>query len=224
MKHFPSVPIFLVALVVMAAIAAITTTPAASLDCGGLPPDICFGGGGGATSTPGNTPAPTSTSGPPPTPVPSATPCVPHYDPPAISLNGYTPSYPIVIGQDPDEVGFDAVVGITAGQKTNSCPGPTRRSLSSVTLDYVTLADSSQAWIETELAAAYPGAHVLDNYPVNPSYTVSLSGHTGTVSFHHDPLDPGYYDVVVTAIQDDGQSTTQTLQIPVYLLESTIIQ
>ncbi len=183
---------------------------------------LCTGGGDPSTPTPAPPTNPPPTN--PPPPPPTATPCVPHYDPPAISLDGYTPAYPLVIGQDPDRVGFDAVVGITAGQKTNSCPGPNQRSLSGVTLDYVTLAAGSQAWIETELAAAYPGAHVLGNYPVNPDYTVSLNGHTGTLSFHHDPLDPGYYDVVVTAIQDDGQSKTQTLQIPVYLLESTIIQ
>jgi hypothetical protein len=74
-----------------------------------------------------------------------------------------------------------------------------------------------------ELVQIYPGAHVKDAYPQWPNHTVNINGVNGSLVFHHDPLDPGLYDVVVVATQADGQTTRITLQIPTYLLEATIV-
>ncbi len=152
--------------------------------------------------------------------------CTPEYDPPTISLAGHTPPYPLVIGQDPDDVGVDVTISITAGEKNNGCDrGPARRTITAVTPVEVSLSDASIAWIQNELALYYPGAHVLDSYPLWPTSAVSGIGtSTVTVTFHFDPLDPGNYDITLTATQDDGQTAAQTLQVPAYLLESTIIQ
>ena len=152
--------------------------------------------------------------------------CTPQYAPPAITLGGHTPAYPLVIGQDPDDVGVDVTVVIEGGQKTNGCNrGPAQRNITGVSPVSVMLSDASKEWIQNELALYYPGAQVLDTYPLLPPYAVNGIGTTTvTVTFHFDPLDPGNYDIQVTATQDDGQSKTETLQVPAYLLESTIIQ
>jgi len=137
----------------------------------------------------------------------------------------YTPPYPLVITQDPDQLGVDVTVTITGGLKTNSCPGVGQQTITSVTLDRVDLAASSVDWIENELAVVYPGAHVKGNYPLRPNYlTNGLNTTTATLTFHLDPEDPGYYDVQITARQSDGQQTTTTLQVSVWLFETTIIR
>jgi hypothetical protein len=159
--------------------------------------------------------------------VPNPTPitCTPRYDPPSVSLAGTTPPYPLTIGQDPDQLGFDATIVVEGGRKINNCNrGPAQRDITSVTLDSLELSAETVSWIEGDLAIWYPGAHVMDAYPQTPYYTTSINGTTASLFFHHDPLDPGTYEAHVTAIQDDGKQTEAALEIPVYLLEATIVR
>ncbi len=211
----------------LSAFLLLTPQPARGSGC-----TFCIGGGLPGTPRP-TQPQPTQAATPrptltrqPPQGTPTATQCAPAYDPPAVSLSGYSPAYPIVIGQDPDQVGVDVSIRITAGRKSNGCGrGPAQRTISAVSPVEVMLSDASKAWIQNELAVYYPGAHVLDAYPILPNYALSgLGSATVTVAFHLDPRDPGNYDIQITAAQDDGQTTAATLQVPAYLLESTIIR
>lgn len=152
--------------------------------------------------------------------------CEPEYAAPTILLSVYTPPYPIVIGQDPEQLGVDVTITLEGGEKTNGCAtGPAHLDLTKVAFEGVDLAPTSIAWIEGTLAQIYPGAHVLGTYPFTPDFTApTLPDNQVTIQFHMDPLDPGYYDLHLTAIQDDDQETSVILQVPVYLMESTIIQ
>ena len=158
-------------------------------------------------------------SAPAPAPVPTA--CVPQYHAPTLSMGGYTPPYPLVLGQDPDELGVDVTITAQGGSKTNSCPGDPRGTITIFQLNEVTLSPEAIARIKGELRKAYPGAHVIDSYPLHPSPSVSL-GSNATLRFHFDPQDPGAYNVLVTVIQHDGQTVAQTFQVPAHLLEATI--
>jgi hypothetical protein len=85
------------------------------------------------------------------------------------------------------------------------------------------LSSESISWISSELAHKYPGAHVLDSYPISPELTTSgLDTSTATATFHFDPKDPGDYQVTVTATQDDNQEAEKVFQVHVALYESTI--
>ena len=158
---------------------------------------------------------------PPPTPAPVPTACVPHYHAPTLSMGGYTPPYPLVLGQDPDEIGVDVTITAQGGSKSNNCPGDPRGTITTFQLDEVTLSPEAIARIQGELRKAYPGAHVLGSYPLHPAPSVSL-GSNATLRFHFDPQDPGAYNVLVTATQHDGQTVSQTFQVPAHLLEATI--
>ena len=162
-----------------------------------------------------HSPAPASA----PAPVPSA--CVPQYHAPTVSMGGYTPPYPLVLGQDPDELGVDVTIMAQGGSKSNNCPGDPRGNITSFQLNEVTLSPKAIARIQGELQKAYPGAHVLGSYPLHPSASVSLDSNA-ELRFHFDPQDPGAYNVVVTVIQHDGQTASQTFQVPAHLLEATI--
>ena len=152
---------------------------------------------------------------------PAPTACVPHYHAPTLSMGGYTPPYPLVLGQDPDELGVDVTITAQGGAKTNSCPGGSRGTITTFQLDEVTLSPEAIARIKSELQKAYPGAHVLDSYPLHPSPSMSL-GSNAILRFHFDPQDPGAYNVLVTVRQHDGQTASQTFQVPAHLLEATI--
>ncbi|MBL7162161.1 MAG: hypothetical protein ISS57_06115 [Anaerolineales bacterium] len=158
---------------------------------------------------------------PPPAPAPVPTACVPQYHAPTLSMGGYTPPYPLVLGQDPDELGVDVTITAQGGAKTNSYPGDPRGTITIFQLDEVTLSPEAIARIQGELQKAYPGAHVLGSYPLHPSPSVSL-GSNATLRFHFDPQDPGAYNILVTATQHDGQSVSQTFQVPAHLLEAMI--
>ena len=195
-------------------------------------------GGGDPTQPPGDPPDPTDPPGPNPTdppdgepdptdepPMPTEPPCDPYFDPPHISANlVLDPAYPITLGQDPDDRGVD-VSGIIARGGMHHCPngGPAR--IVSFSVVRVQLAASSISWINGELARKYPGAHVKGSYPFTPQFSVSgIGSGQAQLSFHLAPLDPGYYEVTVAATQQDGQSASATLRVPVYLMESTIIE
>jgi len=152
---------------------------------------------------------------------PAPTACVPQYHAPTLSMGGYTPPYPLVLGQDPDEVGVDVTILAQGGSKTNGCPGDPRGTITIFQLNEVTLSPEAIARIKGELQKAYPGAHVIDSYPLHPSPSTSL-GSNATLRFHFDPQDPGAYNVLVTVIQHDGQTVAQTFQVPAHLLEATI--
>jgi hypothetical protein len=148
-------------------------------------------------------------------------PCTPAYHAPTLSMGGYTPPYPLVLGQDPDELGVDVTITAQGGAKTNSCPGDPRGTITAFQLDEVTLSQEAIARIQGELQKAYPGARVLGSYPLHPTPSVSL-GSNATMRFHFDPLDPGAYNIQVTVTQHDGQTASQAFQVPAHLLEATI--
>jgi hypothetical protein len=114
-----------------------------------------------------------------------------------------------------------------------------RANITSLTV-YLQLRQSSIDWIENELSRRYIGARVKDTYPKYPewappfhkyvqcAWTPGTSG-INTADARLDcrffrPWDPGYYDVVVTACQSDGQCTTKTLPEPisVWLMETRL--
>lgn len=191
----------------------------------------CIGGGDpdpDPTDPPDPDPTDPPDDDPDPTdepPDPTEPPCDPYYDPPTISANlTLDPAYPITLGQDPDDRGVD-VRGITARGGMHHCPNGGRASIVSFSVTRVQLAASSIAWINGDLARKYPGAHVKGTYPFVPQFSVSgIGSGQAQISFHLAPLDPGYYEVTVVATQQDGQSTSATLRVPVYLMESSIIQ
>jgi hypothetical protein len=152
-------------------------------------------------------------------------PCVPYFDAPSIEANlTLNPPYPITLGQDPDDRGVD-LSGITAHGGNHHCPNGAPAKIVSFSLVKVQLAQSSMAWINGELARKYPGAQVKGSYPIIPPYQISgLGASQAQLALHLAPLDPGYYEISVQATQEDGQTATATLRVPVYLMESTIIQ
>ena len=148
--------------------------------------------------------------------------CSAEYAPPTIALSAVTPTYPIVYGQDPDKLGVTVLINIAGGADTNGCGGGTQ-SITSVTLNEVSLSPEAVEWITSSLSRRYPGAMVKDSYPLHPTVTTTgIGAAAATLSFHFDPYDPGKYNVSVTAIQGDGQTVTVTLPVPVFLLDSTI--
>ncbi len=147
--------------------------------------------------------------------------CTPQYHAPTLSMGGYTPPYPLVLGQDPDEIGVDVTISAQGGAKSNGCPGDPRGTITTFQLDEVTLSAEAIARIKGELQKAYPGARVLDSYPLHPSPSTSL-GSNATLTFHFDPQDPGAYNILVTVTQRDGQTASQAFQVPAHLLEATI--
>ena len=154
-------------------------------------------------------------------PAPVATACVPVYNAPTMTMVGYDPDYPLVIGQDPDEKGVDVTIMAQGGAKANACPGDARGTIVTFQLREVNLSPEAIAWINGELRQAYPGAYVKDTYPLHPAPSVSL-GSNATMTFHLDPLDPGAYIATVVAVQHDGQTISSDYRIPVHLLEATI--
>ena len=150
--------------------------------------------------------------------------CSPTYDPPTITLGTVSPRNPLVFSQDPDKLGVDITVNISGGRKSNSCSeGTGQRNITSLNLNSVSLSTSSMLWITGSLAQRYPGAHIKGVYPLHPAATTTGLGKTSaTISLHFDPLDPGLYDVSITAVQDDGKYTTTIVHVPVYMLDSTI--
>ncbi|MBL6981988.1 MAG: hypothetical protein ISR58_12445 [Anaerolineales bacterium] len=158
---------------------------------------------------------------PPPAAAPAPTACVPQYYAPTLSMGGYTPPYPLVLGQDPDELGVDMTITAQGGAKTNNCPGDPRGTITTFQLDEVTLSPEAIARIKGELQKVYPGARVLGSYPLHPSPSTTM-GSNAILRFHFDPQDPGAYNVLVTARQHDGQAVSQTFQVPAHLLEATI--
>ena len=151
--------------------------------------------------------------------------CVSSWNAPAINpAFVLDPPYPITIGQDPDDRGVD-IRGATARGGANRCPNGAPAKITSLAIQEVRLAPSSVTWITGELARKYPGARVKGAYPFVPAYSASGQGTpVASLAFHLDPLDPGYYDVTIKATQSDGQCITAVIQVPVHLMESTIIQ
>ena len=129
-----------------------------------------------------------------------------------------TPEFPLVVGQDPDRRGATITnIAVTAG--VHDCR---TGSISTISIS-INLSGESIGWINGELARKYPGARVKDTYPISPALTTTgLNTSSATASFHFEPLDPGDYEVTITATQDDGQTTVKVLPLHVALYESTI--
>ena len=129
-----------------------------------------------------------------------------------------TPEFPLVVGQDPDKRGITIpMITVSAGE--HDCR---RGTVSDISIE-IRLSEASISWINSELARKYPGAHMLDTYPISPVLTATgLNTPTATASFHFDPKDPGDYEVKVTATQDDNQVAEKVFQVHVALYESSI--
>lgn len=149
-----------------------------------------------------------------PTPCPKTGPAI------ANSSLATTPPFPLVLGQDPEKLGV-TITNVTAEAGVHDCKQGT---ITDLTIS-VSLSKDSVSWIKGELARKYPGAKVLGTYPFTPDLTITgLNSSTARASFHFDPLDPGDYEVTVTAVQDDGQTVVRVFKVHVALYESTITQ
>jgi hypothetical protein len=85
------------------------------------------------------------------------------------------------------------------------------------------LSSDSIRWINVGLACKFSGAHVKGTYPITPVLTTTgLNTVTAATSFHFEPLDPGDYEVTVTATLDDGQTAVMMFTVHVAMYESTI--
>lgn len=169
--------------------------------------DCCSGSSG---------PGPGGSGGPPP--------CTPTYGPPTIALGGYLPAYPLVFTQDPDRLGTTVSIIATGGGVSNGCnQGASNARISDLSLDEVKLSVASSSWIQSYLASRYPGARVKGSYPLTPDVEIGgLNSSSATLQFHYEPLDPGYYEVRVSATQSDGQTASATLSISAFLLDTTL--
>jgi hypothetical protein len=156
------------------------------------PPDL-GGSGGGNDGDPGEPPDPTQP------------PCIPSWAPPTISAAfALDPAYPITLGQDPEDLGVD-MNGILARAGASLCPGQPAVRIVAFSVTEVRLAASSIAWITGDLARKHPGARVKGIYPFTPPFQVSgLGTPLARLSFHFDPLNPGYYEVSLLVVQSDG--------------------
>ncbi len=155
--------------------------------------------------------------------------CTPDYAPPVIHAKdaAFSPPYPLTLGQDPDRLGVAVTVTAEGGKDKNNCGGA-KPKITDFKVTGIDLAESSRNWILTDLAAWYPGATILGDYPMLPDQS-SLQGKNtskATLWFHFNPLDPGFYKVTVVATQDKGsqKSSTAVITVPVYLIETTTIR
>jgi hypothetical protein len=129
-----------------------------------------------------------------------------------------TPAFPLVLGQDPGRFGITIQeISVTGGE--HDCR---RGTIEAITVK-ISLSSESISWIQGELARKYPGAHVLDAYPLLPEpSTIGLHTPNAITSFHFNPLDPGDYIITFTATQDDGQEVSKAFTVHVALYESAI--
>lgn len=166
--------------------------------------------------------------------------CTPQYARPSIG-DTYTvwPPNPIVWGQEkpPFGQGLGMTIGgisVTGGEDT-AC-GTGKANITSIAVR-INLTQASRDWITRELARRYYGAHVKGTYPYlsefvpagHPlwgcDYNTGLNTPNATANCHFfRPVDPGRYEVIVTACQSDGQCTTKTMTetVAVWLLDTTL--
>lgn len=169
-------------------------------------------------------------------------PCQPQFAPPVV-LDGFKsdPPYPLPWGQEQPPYG--QALGVTIsdiraqGGQDVACGSGQSASISSLSVA-LELQPDSISWIDS-LRLKYPGARVKGTYPQSPerpefshpAYACSFNPFSGlnTPAAELDcqffrVLDPGNYNVVVTACQSDGKCTTRTLPIPltVWLMESSL--
>ena len=170
--------------------------------------------------------------------------CTPRYAPPTID-DSYTvdPPNPIVWTQEQPPYG--QALGMTIndikahGGQDTAC-GSGRANITSLDVQ-VNLRQESIDWILNDLGRRYIGVRIKDIYPKFPERPddpfhpyASCAWTFGTTGINtpdaeldcrfFKPLDPGQYDVTVTACQSDGQCVTQTMSRPidVWLLETRL--
>lgn len=168
--------------------------------------DCCGGSGGGGDPNPDPDP-----------------PCEPDYDPPYIDIiqKTMTPPYPLVMGQDPDQLGI-TIAGISIYGGTENACDLAAAKITAVDTS-VALSSASIEWIEGYLASRYYGAHILGSYPMTPDETVSGVGTPfATLGFHFENPDPGEYTITITVKQSDGQVVERIFGAPSNLLDVTL--
>jgi len=149
--------------------------------------------------------------------------CVPSFAPPSVNIANavIAPGHPLVFSQDPDQLGVTVTTISATGGSDTSCDSG-QQNITAITVS-IRLSDDTIAWINGPLALRYPGAQIKGSYPIQPTLTTTgLNTTTATTSFHFDPLDPGTYNITITATQGDGQSSSAVLAVPAFLLDSTI--
>ena len=168
--------------------------------------------------------------------------CTPSYAPPTID-DSYTvaPPNPLPWGQEQPPYGLAlgmTISDIKAHAGADTACGSGRASITSISVQ-VRLRQESIDWILHELGQRYIGVYIKGSYPQSPErpapghpyYACSFDPLHGAKTPDAEldcqffrPLDPGRYDVIVTACQSDGKCTTTTLSKPiqVWLLETTL--
>lgn len=175
----------------------------------------------------GGGPSPTDTPVPPtstPVPPPTAT-CPPTtVTDPTTALASLNPLNPTVAGQSPNNPVTRVTVRAQAGTRT-ICGVAVPDQITAITVR-VRLADSSIAWITTDLARRYPGAQVKGTYPFFPAFETqsTLPTNLWIGRFAFQPLDPGYYQVLIRVRTLGGRDMEFTQTFGVRLLESTLIR
>ena len=188
--------------------------------------DVCLGGGG-----PGPTPRPCTCPGDSWS-----------YATPSTTLTGIEPPYPVVVGQDPEDVGATLVFQTVLGPATHTWYGPAcpacpvhtatvRDTLSTGTVDF-NLTEASKDWIINEVGRLYPGAE-----PKHPDWVAEelvWSGcyrngddHVCTGRAHFPAEDPGLYDaqIYITAALNGPRTHgpyTFLNAVQVWLLETRL--
>ncbi len=181
------------------------------------------GGSGGSGGSGDSTPSPGVTATPTPCPVTDR-----GYINPAMTSFSYAPSWPMVVGQG--GYGFFVTSSFREGKKWyKDCHGTHYQDDKIVYLALSTdLAESSRRWIATDLQAHYPGVHVKGHYPAsavlynNKAGTIVLSARWPRTSYYQSQ-DPGYYVAHFTLRTAQGHSMDVYKDVPVYLLDSTLI-
>jgi hypothetical protein len=156
--------------------------------------------------------------------VATATPNCNVFGAPTLGAVDWTPDFPVVVGQKADST-LTAIFTAQGGPSLvcSNVAAP----IVSLQVQRIDLSGTSAQWITTELAKAYPGAQVKATYPLSPNPPTIVTDlgtpyATGQVTF--PPIDPGWYELLVTAQQSDGQTVQATYRVPAYLLGSTLIR
>ena len=163
----------------------------------------------------------------------------------------YEPSHPVVAGQDREKAGVVIYVhvvappilhrfGVLKGGKCRAAREYLPDPVESVAVVRMALSPESIAWIEGELAQRYPGARVKKAEleplacPVYARRPTPGGGEEAWAACRYEgdraPLDPGYWHARVEVQtgghppQVAGASARVEVEIPVYLLDSTIIR
>jgi hypothetical protein len=145
------------------------------------------------------------------------------------------PPYPLT--RDVTDQRITITIVITPGRYTYSpppppnslgtpgpgCPPDRGDDVETITIDCITLAASSVAWLSTEVEALYPGTKELVEQMRPLCVTPTRDGDTITFTVDAPPL-PGYYQHPVHVMTASGRRFNFMLRCPVTWIDTTIIK